>query len=148
MRHRFLALPVFLLAAPPAHACAVDMAGFNFGALGNAHQTFLSSEVRVECPVSATFQLALSPGSVGFGNNHLARRMPGPGGAHLNYNIHKDPARTQVWGSEAFNYGTRITGNATANVPQSITVYGIVYATPGAPPGQYGESLTVTVTFP
>jgi len=95
---------------------------------------------------------ANSPGSanaytvtLGYGNqpNGQQRRMTGPNGGLLNYNLYLDSARTQAWGNTA-QTGYQGTSNGQS---QSITVYGRVPAQPVPGAGVYTDTVIVTMTY-
>src|SRR5690606_10661753 len=51
-----------------------------------------TSTIQLECPTAATWQVGLDNGSHADGGT---RRMAGPGGRFLRYELYRDPQRTQ-----------------------------------------------------
>ena len=72
------------------------------------------------------------------------RRMKGPNGGYVSYELYKDSQRSQRWGdTEAL--GETNTGNGQA---QTLTVYGRVPPQPAAPrAGTYTDAVVVTVNY-
>jgi spore coat protein U-like protein len=143
MCHQRLVLLAALVLAGPAEAmCWVDPLPLNFGVIDpDVHNTTVS-KIYVECSEPVRFALSLSSGNfVG-----PFRAMSGPGGAILRYNLHRTANFDALWGDGQF--GQPIVATGTPNQVQAFDIYGLVLSAPGAQPGQYGESLMVTVTFP
>ena len=62
----------------------------------------------------------------------------------LNYDIFKDPPRSQVWGRGNLK---NVAGNSGATGQVVYTVYGLLYAQSTMTAGGYRDTLTITVTF-
>lgn len=105
---------------------------------GNRDQT---SAIQLHCPAGAAWQVGLDKGSHADGET---RRMAGPGGRFLRYELYRDPQRTQRWG-DTENVDTRH-GSGT-NATQTLTVFGRVPAQPTPTPGNYADTVTITLTY-
>jgi spore coat protein U-like protein len=82
--------------------------------------------------------MALDDGT-GVGGTETTRRMTGPGGAELNYQLFLDSARTTNWGNTTNN---ELTGNGNTN----ITVYGQIPSGQTAVPGTYTDTVSSDTT--
>ena len=114
----------------------------DFGAVtslpSNRDQT---STIQLQCPTGATWQVGLDNGSHAEGST---RRMAGPAGRFLRYELYRDPQRTQRWGNTK-NVDTN-QGSGT-NSTQTLTVHGRVPAQSTSTPGNYADTVTVTLTY-
>ncbi len=100
-----------------------------------------TSTIAVSCPPQTSWRLGLNDGL-----NHAggSRRMAGSGG-YVRYNLYRDPGRTQQWGNAIANSYTHTTAANGSTV--TVTVYGLVPAQPEAVPGNYSDTVTVTLTY-
>lgn len=120
--------------------CSVNASAMNFGTagvlLGNADAT---STIGVQCSNGVAWQVGLGDGTHASG---ATRRMAGPGG-FVTYELYRNSARTQRWGTAA---GSTVIGSGTGGV-QNLTVYGRVapQATPAA--GTYTDTVVVSITY-
>jgi spore coat protein U domain-containing protein, fimbrial subunit CupE1/2/3/6 len=101
-----------------------------------------STIVIVSCTRNTSAFVALD-----FGRNAVSngdRAMSGPGSEHLEYQIYRDAARSQVWANGAdavrfFSHGI--------STPEQITVFGRILPRQEVEPGAYIDVLTATVDF-
>ncbi|AKC87505.1 Csu type fimbrial protein [Pseudoxanthomonas suwonensis] len=126
-----------------ANTCYISTAtDMDFGAVvslaGNRDQT---STVSVRCPIGTNYRIALNYG--GHSTGGTVRRMLGPGGNYLTYQLYRNAGRTQIWGNTNSN-DVSDTGN---NAIQSFTVYGRVPAQAAGSAGAYADTITVTLTY-
>lgn len=73
------------------------------------------------------------------------RRMAGPAGQYIAYELYRDTARTQRWGNDTA--GGSDTVNGGGGNPSSVTVYGRVPVPSEMVPGSYSDTVTVTLTY-
>jgi spore coat protein U-like protein len=100
---------------------------------------------------TGTFTVACTKGTdatvgLGDGDNFLsgARRMKN-GSEFLTYELYKESARTNVWGSAV---GAVVTlAAASSNAPQTLTVYGRIAAGQDVSQGSFSDSVQITVTY-
>lgn len=135
--------------------CTVTTPGVAFGNYDASlpGPTDVSGNLTVTCtrvfldPWNVGYTLALSRGSSG----SYAPRQMASGASRLNYNLYRDAARSQVWGD-----GTTSTGPVSATMNFNLfqfsksanhTAYGRVPAGQSANPGNYSDSIVVTITF-
>lgn len=146
MTHRCaVAVACALLLAGPSAAqslasCDASVSFVDFGRVDFRRGGEITGEVVVRCPRPDRFSLALSEGLGDFG----MRRMRGPGGAELRYNLYLDPARRQVWGDGVSGGTARLAGQSDGRRAAIFTVYGRVPPGQSAPPGAYGDALAIT----
>lgn len=132
--------------ATTINSCVVAIASasdMDFGSHASLASAWTgTSTITLDCPSNTTWQLGLSNGLHALGTQ---RRMAGPGGDFVNYELYRDAARTQRWGSTLG--GDTYPKPTTATNPMSLTVYGRVPAQPDVTPGVYIDTITVTLTY-
>lgn len=126
-----------------ANTCRITTAtDLDFGAVtalaGNRDQT---STIQLQCPNGTVWRVGLNNGGNANGN---IRRMAGPGGNYLRYELYRDPQRSQRWGN---TLGTDTSNGTGTNASQSLTVYGRIPAQASPVPGTYSDTVTVTLTY-
>lgn len=139
MIRRFLSAMLFLsaLAVLPAEAqtCTLTDTTMNFGTYTGTVLNGTSTG-RVTC--AGSWDIPLNAGT-GAGASETVRKMTGPGGAELSYEVFQDAARTINWGNTT---GTELTGTGNANV----TFYGQILAGQYVAPGTYTDTLSTDTT--
>ena len=126
-----------------ANSCRITTAtDLDFGAVttlaGSRDQT---SSIQLQCPTGTVWRAGLDNGLHAVGGT---RRMAGPGGRYLQYELYRDPQRTQRWGNTP---GTDTSQGSGDNATQTLTVYGRVPAQPSPRAGAYADTVTVTLTY-
>jgi spore coat protein U-like protein len=129
--------------------CTITLTPLSFGMYtpGRSSPLDAVSNITVRCVAQpGTYSVSIGPGLSG---NQLIRTLSAGGGNILNYNLYRDPARTQVWGN-----GTPpsfvVTGSRTSVGQPTINVhslYGRVFSGQTPNPGSYADNLLVTVLF-
>jgi len=129
--------------------CTITLNPLSFGVYMPPGITHLDAvtDITVRCTAQpGTYAVTIGPGLSG---NQLLRTLSAGGGDFLNYNLFRDPARTQIWGD-----GTPptfvVTGARPGRGPPTINVhplYGRVFSGQTPNPGNYADSLLVTVLF-
>jgi spore coat protein U-like protein len=71
------------------------------------------------------------------------RRMQGPNGSLLNYELYKDAARSSRWGNTDY---LGVAGTGTGQ-PQTLVVYGRVPSQPVPAAGKYTDTVVITVNY-
>jgi spore coat protein U-like protein len=105
---------------------------------------------RVSAPsATVTYSIALS---AGLGGAYLPSRQLGSGANRLNYNLHTDAARSQIWGNGSGGSAvvTGITARLTPARPSvtvDLSMYGRIPALQDVAVGGYFDLITVTVTY-
>ena len=144
-----IAIALLLPGIANAINCTITLNPLSFGLYTPAGTVSLDavSDITVRC-VAQSGTYAVSIGS-GLSGNQLVRTLFAGGGNFLNYNLFRDPARTQIWGD-----GTPPTFVVTGSRPgvgqPTINVhplYGRVFSGQTPNPGNYADNLLVTVLF-
>ena len=129
--------------------CSITLTPMSFGMYtpGMTAPLDAVSNITVRCVAQpGTYAVSIGPGLSG---NQLMRTLSAGGGNFLNYNLYRDPARTQIWGD-----GTPptfiVTGARTSVGRPTINLhplYGRVFSGQTPNPGTYADNLLVTVLF-
>lgn len=123
------------VSATVAGTCTVSGGPLAFGAYTPSTLATQQSALDVNCTQGTAYVVALDNGAAG------ARRMTGPGGATLPYEIYRDGARSQRWGDGS----SAATGTGTGSV-QTLPLYASISPT-AATTGSYSDMVTVTLTY-
>ena len=124
--------------------CTVNSAAtLNFGTVGVlASNTDQTSTIQVTCTNTTPYNIGLDAGT-GSGATVATRKLTS-GGATVNYTLYSDSGRTTVWGNTVGTDTLAGTGNGTG---QNYTVYGRIPTQSTPAPGNYADTITVTVTY-
>ena len=127
-----------------AAACAINSAStLNFGTQGvlaaNVDQT---STIQIVCTNTTPFTIGLDAGT-GSGATVATRKLTS-GGNTVNYALYSDAAHTTIWGNTVSTDTVAGTGAGSA---QNFTVYGRVPPQAAPAPGNYSDTITVTVMY-
>jgi spore coat protein U-like protein len=132
-----MALFLLALGAWPAAAqtCSLTVTAMNFGTYTGA---LLNGTATGKVTCAGGWDIPLNAGT-GAGASETIRKMTGPGGAELSYEVFQDAARTINWGNTT---GTELTGTGNA----TVTFYGQILALQFAVPGTYTDTLSTATT--
>jgi spore coat protein U-like protein len=131
----------FSVSATVSSQCSVSATTLDFGTVGLlSANTDNTSALTVQCANGVAYQVGLDTGQHATGPT---RRLQGPGG-FVTYELYRNSARTQRWGTTLNSDTVAGSGNGSN---QALTVYGRVpgQTTPSA--GTYNDTITVTVTY-
>ncbi|MBO9827310.1 spore coat protein U domain-containing protein [Xanthomonas sp. A2111] len=134
----------FVASATAAPTCTIaSIADLDFGTQSGLIDNALNytTTLSMNCRARTAWQVSLDNGQNASGN---VRRMRSASGQYLTYELYRDAARTQRWGS-TLNTDTQ-TGTGTGSA-QSLTLYGRVPARQTPAPGSYSDVVKVTVTY-
>ena len=134
----------FVSSANVAPVCTIaSIADLDFGSQSGFVDTALNytTALSMNCVRRTAWQVSLDNGQYASGN---LRRMRNAAGQYLTYELYRDAARSQRWGS-TLNSDTQ-TGTGTGST-QSLTLYGKVPAPQTPAPGSYSDVVKVTVTY-
>ena len=144
----------FVLAAGPADAlfatCTTSASGVAFGSYDptSTSADTTTGTVTVSCTalISLLVSYTISLNSGGSGS-FATRKMHLV--SNLNYNLYTSASLSQVWGDGTAGTGTvsdsYLLGIGTTN--RSYNVYGNLPGSQNVPPGAYGDTIMVTVTY-
>jgi spore coat protein U-like protein len=136
-RHAFAVLLLLVLVAWPAAAqtCTLTDTSMIFG---NYTGALLNGTSTGKVTCAGSWNIPLDAGT-GAGASETVRKLTGPGGAELSYEVFQDAARTINWGNTT---GTELTGTGNTN----ITFYGQILAGQYVAPGTYTDTLATDTT--
>lgn len=126
-----------------ANACFLSTASeLAFGAVSDLDEDHgQTASITLQCPVDAAFSVGLDDGRHWDGQT---RRMAGPDGAFIGYELYRDPGFGQRWGNVPLQ--DTVDGVGSGNL-ESLTVHGRVPAQPAGAPGVYRDMVTITLTY-
>lgn len=132
----------FGVTATVQKACGLSATNLAFG---NYAGTLINSTaaISVTCTSTTTYNVGLNAGTAS-GATVTNRSMTGPSSALLGYKLFRDVAHTQNWGNTV---GTNTEAGTGTGTVQSLTVYGQLPAGESAPPGNYTDTITATITY-
>lgn len=129
------------LVAMPTVACQIDVSAVTFGIVEHDRRTDGTGRITVTCNTARPFLIGIGPGQGG-----SERRLSGPDGATLRYELYADPGRNFPWGDDQTG-GSAVGAVSDGVHPNTFTIYGRIPAQGGKPPGIYTDSLLVTLSF-
>lgn len=100
-----------------------------------------TSRISLSCPQGVAWQVGLGDGANALG---ATRRMAGPDGSFIAYELYRDAAHTQRWGNTLNDDTASGTGQGSTTI--NLPVYGRIEEQP-APAGIFQDTVTVTLTF-
>lgn len=104
-----------------------------------------NGNIGVTCTNGTPFTVDLNAGS-GKNASYAERKLTGPKGAVINYNLYSDSSHSTVWGDGKGKSGV-VNGTGTGSVVNE-TVYGQIPAgQSGAVAGDYTDTVTVAVNY-
>lgn len=118
-----------------AQTCTLTDTGLSFGTYTG---TLLNGTGTGKITCAGSWNIPLNAGT-GAGATETLRKMTGPGGATLSYQVFQDAARTINWGNTSTD---EMTGTGNAN----ITFYGQIAAGQVVVPGTYTDTLSTATT--
>jgi spore coat protein U-like protein len=136
-----VALASWPLAAAAEVPCDVSLSLVDFGRLEGRSGGEITGRVSVRCDRPTRFALTLSEGH----GSYRMRRMRGPEGRELRYNLFVDPARRLVWGDGVSEGTARLVGESDGRRSAELVVYGRVAPGQAVPPGSYADALAVAI---
>jgi spore coat protein U-like protein len=122
--------------------CTVSAGSLGFGTYNTTTAATAIATVTVNCSNGASYQVGLGGGSNLTGST---RRMAGPGGARLSYELYSNSGRTIAWG-DGTALGAKVSGTGSG-ASQGLVVYGRIPAGQLPTPGSYADSVVVTVDY-
>ncbi len=129
-------------------ACQVTGSTLNFGAALDPLQTpgpvDAMTSLALTCTRTTPYSVALSAGANAGNASAFGNRAMTSGTHSLPYQLYLDAGRTQVWGDG--NSSGLYTGTGTGS-QQMLTVYGRLPSLNGIPPGNYSDTVTLTITY-
>lgn len=127
--------------------CSLDVRAFDFGGYDDASPNSVLTSVTfgLRCKSIGPLSAVVRAGPSANTGDYQDRRMNGPGGSQLRYQLYTNTSRTTVWGD-----GTRDTQPIVVPGPgenRSFNVHGELFGNQSGEVGRYRDTLVVTV-FP
>jgi spore coat protein U-like protein len=136
-----VALALALVPAPAVAGCDASLSMVDFGRIEFRRDNEITGRVTVTCSEPGPFQVGASAGNGDF----RERRMLGPMGDELRYNLYVDAARRRVWGDGIAGGTARVAGTSDGRRPETLTIYGKLPASQAVAAGGYRDSVQVTI---
>jgi spore coat protein U-like protein len=121
------------------NSCAISTSGITFGTYNNSQITS-STTVNSLCTQTTPYTISLNSGSSGNINSRTMKN----GSASLNYNIYSDPSYVSVLGDGITGGKINLIGTGFL---QSTNVYGKIPAGQQPTPGNYSDTLEISLTY-
>ena len=137
----------FTVSASVGKNCTISAANLALGEFVGDNNLAAESDITVRCTAGTNFSIALSDGNTG---SYAGRRMVGPGGDFLIYNLYTADTYATVWGDDTG--ATDIVGGAGTGMANALTrtVYGRLLAADNVGPvevGAYSDTIVATITY-
>lgn len=133
----------FQVTANVQAACLINSAAnLDFGSYSGS-RVDATSDISVTCTNTTNYDVGLDAGT-STGATVTTRKMTGPGGALLAYNLYSDSSHSVNWGN---TIGVDTVAGVGSGSAQTLTVYGRTPAGQHPTPGGYTDTITVTLTF-
>jgi spore coat protein U-like protein len=124
-------------------SCSVSASALDFGSVASLDQVRESTSViTATCPSGIPYAVALSGGNASA--TDPAQRKMAKGADLVVYGLYQDVQRAMPWGDAAGSNTRSLTGSGAA---QSLTVYGRIPVQVTRPPGNYTDTIVVTLTY-
>ena len=127
--------------ARAANTCVLDMASdLDFGSTSRLDTPINEiSELRMRCATDTPWSITLDNGA----NSDNGQRRMASNGNYIPYELYRDPVLNIPWGN------TQDTGISEegVNLDVAIPVYGRVFQQAAPAPGNYSDTITVTLTY-
>lgn len=132
----------FNVTATVATSCSVSASDLAFGTYDAASNTDTlgTSTINVTCSLLTPYTISLNNG----GNASGSQRRMGSGASRLNYDLYRDVAMTNVFGTVAAALGVSGIGTGFS---APTTVYGKLAKNQAIAPGSYTDQVTVTLDY-
>lgn len=103
-----------------------------------------ATSLNVTCTKTTPYAVALSAGANAGNAQAFGSRVMKSGNNTLPYQLYLDAGRTQVWGDGT---GSGVFSGTGTGSNQTLSVYGRLPSLSGIVPGNYSDTVTVTITY-
>lgn len=139
----------FQVQATVVSACTVSGSLLNFGGsidpLVSSVPIDASSTLTVRCTNTTPYSVALDAGLHAGGGAVFGGRSMSNGAQTIGYQLYLDSGRATVWGNGTAG-SSPVAGTGTGS-NQSLTIYGRLPSLTGAVPGNYSDTVTITISY-
>lgn len=139
----------FTVSATVGKNCVISAGDLALGAFLGDNDLTAESDITVRCTAGTNFTIALDDGVTG---TYAGRRMVGPGGDFLVYNLYTSDTYASVWG-DGVGGGITVGGSgAGMGIANELTrtVYGRLLAADNGgavEAGAYSDTIVATITY-
>ncbi len=122
--------------------CAVDGGSLDFGSYngGQSSNADATGSINYMGCAAGTLTFALDGGQSG---DETARQLKSASGQSLAYQLYRNSARTQIWGTGTNTMGLQLLVAGSGSIP----VYGRIPGGQAATAGTYTDAVNITLTF-
>lgn len=132
----------FTVTAANTKTCRVTANDLSFGAVTTLGSNLdVNGSASVTCTNATPYRVLLNNGLTGTGPTNRKMTL---GANSVTYGLYRDAGRTQAWGSTSGVNSLSGTGSGFA---QSLTIYGRVPPQAVPPPGNYADTIIMTVEY-
>ena len=137
----------FTVSASVGKNCTISATNLALGEFVGDNNLTAQSDITVRCTNGTAFNIALDDGLTG---TYAGRRMVGPGGNFLVYNLYTDNTYAAVWGDDTGT--TDVVGGSGTGMANALTrtVYGRLLAADNVgavEAGAYSDTIVATITY-
>ncbi len=137
----------FTVSATVGKNCTISAANLALGEFVGDNNLTAQSDITVRCTAGTVYSIALDDGVTG---SYAGRRMVGPGGNFLVYNLYTDNTYGAVWGDDTGT--TDVVGGSGTGMANALTetVYGRLLAADNVAAveaGAYNDTIVATITY-
>ena len=137
----------FQVSATVTTNCVIGANNMLLGAFDGTNDLASTSDITVRCTNGTAYSIALDDGVTG---SYAGRRMVGPGGNSLVYNLYTDNTYAAVWGDDTGT--TDVVGGSGTGMANALTrtVYGRLLAADNVgavEAGAYSDTIVATITY-
>lgn len=122
--------------------CTIAATALPFGTYTGAAAVKVNATITTTCSKGTGYTIGLNGGTTTGGGTSTGRKMTGPGGATLNYQLFKDSGYATYWG----NAKSIVTGTGTGAAVSNL-VYGEILPSQYPTAGAYTDTVTATITY-
>lgn len=145
----FTATGSFQVNATVVSACTVSGSLLNFGnsidPLSAGVPLDATSALTVQCTNTTPYSVSLNAGANAGGPANFSARSMRNGSHSMGYQLYLDSGRSSVWG-DGTGSSAPVAGTGSGS-NQTLTIYGRVPSLSGAVPGNYTDTVTVTISY-
>lgn len=126
----------------PPPPCMVSTSNLVFGAYLSTADVASTANIDVNCAPGINFTIELSQG----GGTFVDRKMAGPPGQTISYNLYKQASYIEIWGDGTQAGANPVPGMGNGAL-QMFTVFGLIPASQRRAAGPYSDTIVVTIRF-
>ena len=123
-------------------SCSLAATSLGFGVYDPSATGNSSGDLSINCTMGISYKVGLGPGA---NATATSRRMGGPNGSFLIYQLFSESSHAVAWG-DGTNFGATVDRIGSGS-NQTVPVYGRIPSGQNVHPGSYSDTVTVTVDY-